>query len=140
MKFIFKIILILLMVPLAAGLGFMWRRYCPSVDRVTAIIGGVRHPLSAERCPNGLIRISVPSNFNSGVLVDRANQKVLVPGTSDFYSVIGLVFSRDLEPTGVSFDNRIKIERDTELRFFEGGFSFRDFKTGYAVIVEFNDL
>ncbi len=80
----------------------------------------------------------VPGDSRSSVLVDMGNQKILAPATK-FYEVFGFVFTHDIDPIGVSFENRVKIERETEVRFFQKGFSISDPTTGYEVVVEFND-
>jgi hypothetical protein len=85
---------------------------------VTAFVNGKQMPVQANLCPNQLVRVAVQGSPGSSVLVDREHQKVFAPVT-DFYEVFGFVFTRDIDPVGVSFENRVKIERDTELRFFE---------------------
>lgn len=139
MKLILKIVIVLLVILAAAGFGFTSRRYCPTDRGVTAFVNGNKQTIVANRCPNKLIRIAVPGNPDSSVLVDRENQRLLVPATQ-FYEVFGFVFAREIDPTGVSFFNRIRIERRSELHFFENGFSIKDSTTGYHVVVEFNEV
>ncbi len=137
MKLILKIVVVVLMIPLAIGLGFVWRRYCPSVSGVTVSVNGVKTEASVNRCPNQLIRVSVPGEVT--ILVDRENKEASVPNASAFWEGFGMVLSHDLNPLGVSLNNRIKIERDTNLLFFENGLSYKDFTSGDEIVINFND-
>lgn len=136
MKLILKISVVLIMIPVAVGFGFAWRRYCPPVSGVQVLVNGVQSAGSANRCPNRMIVVSVAGNLN--VLVDRENQQAFVPG-QEFYKGFGLVFSRGLNPLGVSLNDRVKIERDTELRFVDNGLSYKDIMSGDEIQIKFEE-
>ncbi|MFT3744990.1 MAG: hypothetical protein QM785_11945 [Pyrinomonadaceae bacterium] len=127
---------LLLMVPIAAGLGFAWDRYCPSITDVVISVNGVQTVATVNRCPNQLIKVSVPGEVT--VLVDWENKRASVPNGSAFWEGFGLVFSRDLSPGGVSMTATAKIDRETELRFFENGLSYRDILSGHEIIIKFD--
>ena len=137
MKLVLKIVLVLFIIPLAAGFGIAWRHYCPAISGVTVSVNGVQTLASVNRCPNRLVLVSMPGEIV--VLVDRAHQRALASG-GEFHEGFGFVFSHDLNPQGVSLNDRVKIERDTELRFFENGLSYRDIMSGDEIVINFNDV
>jgi len=88
--------------------GRAWYRWCPHRNDVSVSIDRSHVDALAYTCPNGAIYIQIPGASSILLEPDDLTHSQF-PGTH-FYNLLGLEFTKDLEPSGVLVTDRIKID------------------------------
>lgn len=135
MKIVFRIFIVGVLVAGAFLGGLAWRRLCLPLSGVEVSVNGrPQNAFSAQTCPNGLVRIVIPGE--SVILISSDLRGGSYPGT-DFHDILGLTFSHDPNPAGVSISDRVKIETDPNLEFTENSMAYTDFQTHDRIVIRF---
>ena len=93
MKIIFRIFAVVVLVVGAVFGGLAWRRLClPLWGLEVSVNGRVQDRVSAQSCPNRLIRVVIPRQTE--VLIEGDLRGGYYPGTK-FHNILGLTFAND---------------------------------------------
>lgn len=137
MKVVIKLSIVLMLVASAFVGRLAWERFCMPVRGIIASVnGGPLKAVSAQTCPNGLIRVAIPGE--SSILIDTIQREAYFPGTQ-FHNFLGLTFSHDPDPAGVSFRDRVKIEKNLNIEFTDDSVAYDDLITENRIIVMLED-
>ncbi len=134
MKVVLKLSIVLALVVGAFFGRLAWERFCmPLRGVVVSVNGGPFKAVPAQTCPNGLIRVAIPEE--SSILIDIAGGDAVFPGT-EFHNILGLTFSHDPNPAGVSLRDRIKIEKDRNVEFTDDSIAYDDLLTDNRIVIK----
>lgn len=134
MKVLLKLSIVFTLVVVAFFGRLAWERFCMPLHGVVASVNG--EPLKAvpaQTCPNGLIRVAIPGE--TSILIDFARSDAYFPGIQ-FNNILGLTFSDDPNPAGVSFRDRIKIEKDRNVEFTDDSVAYDDLVTDNRIVIK----
>lgn len=117
--------------------GLAWERWCvPRSDITVSINGQIESEAWAATCPNGLVIVQIPSQTSVLLnLKDLASSQI--PGTQ-FHDILGLTFSHDPHPQGVSIKDRVKIESDLNVVISEQSIAYDDLLTRERIQISVN--
>jgi len=134
MKFLIRLLIVLVLI-VGASLGRLaWDRFCMPLSGIAASVNGQPFTaVSAQTCPNGLVRVAIPGE--SSILIDVAGRDAYFPGTQ-FHNILGLTFSHDPNPAGVSFRDRIKIEKDRNVEFTDNSIAYDDLLSDNRIVIK----
>jgi hypothetical protein len=128
-----RIVVVLILVAAAYVGGLAWRRLCLPLSGVGVTVNGnVQNAAFAQTCPNGLVRVVIPGQ--NEVLINHERRDVYYLGT-EFHDILGLTFTHDPNPVGVSINNRVKIETDPQLEFTESLIAYSDFESHDRIVI-----
>jgi hypothetical protein len=134
MKILIRLLIVLILVVGAFMGRLAWERFCIALSGVVASVNGEPfEAVSAQTCPNGLVRVEIPGQ--TSILVDTLRKDAYFPGT-EFHNIFGLTFSHDPNPVGVSFRDRIKIEKDRNVEFTDDSIGYDDLLTDHRIVIK----
>ncbi|MEP6947439.1 MAG: hypothetical protein ABJA02_16090 [Acidobacteriota bacterium] len=108
--------------------GLAWQKWCvPRSDISVSVNGQIESKASAATCPNGAVIVQIPGQTSLLLnLTDMSSSTI--PGTQ-FHDILGLTFSHDTNPQGVSIKDRVKIESDLNVVVSEQSIAYDDLLT-----------
>lgn len=134
MKLVFRLFVVFILVIAAYVGGLAWPRFCRPVSQIEVYVNGKLQPnASAKKCPNGRILVEIPGE--SYVLIAPDFRAGSYPGNT-FYNVFGLTFSHDLDPAGVSIDDKVKIDDNPGVEFSENSIGYSDLLSQDRILIK----